>query len=55
LLRDGSGKAQPLGNGFFGELVQPIIERGIEIPNGLEQALWDEGVDAVGGCHAATN
>ena len=41
----GHGRAQPEApdHDLFGELVHSVLDRGVQVSEGLEQAEWDEG------------
>jgi hypothetical protein len=43
LSGDGRTQAEPADHDLFGQLVQPVLDGGIEVPDRLEQAEWDEG------------
>ncbi len=44
LLGHGSAEAEALGDGLAGELVQPVVQRGVEVPDRLEETQGDQGM-----------
>jgi len=47
LLGNRMAQAEPLGSHFAGQVGEPVIERRVEVPDRLEQALRNEGMKAV--------